>query len=61
MACSKSVKGLVKWQRFKEPKLAQLDKVLYDRFIAMCSKRKLLTGTAVIENAKSFLIMMIWK
>jgi len=38
----------------KELKLAQLDKVLYDSFIAMSSKGKLLIGTAVIENAKSF-------
>jgi hypothetical protein len=38
----------------KELKLAQLDKVLYDSFTAVCSKGKLLIRTAVIENVKSF-------
>jgi hypothetical protein len=38
----------------KEPKLAQLDKVLYKWFTAMCSKGKPWPGTVVIENATSF-------
>jgi hypothetical protein len=32
MAWSKGVKGLFKWQAMKQPKLAQLDKVLYKWF-----------------------------
>jgi len=34
------VQDLVKQQTLKEPKLAQLDKVLYKLFTAMCTKGK---------------------
>jgi hypothetical protein len=40
--------------RVKEPKLAQLDKVLYKWFTAMHSKGKPMIGPMIIEKAKSF-------
>jgi hypothetical protein len=38
----------------KEPNLAQLDKVLYEWFMAMHSERKPMTGPMIIEKAKFF-------
>jgi hypothetical protein len=51
---SESVKGLCKQQALKEPKLAQLDKVLYQWFTVVCSKGKPMTEPMIIEKAKSF-------
>jgi hypothetical protein len=48
------MKGLFKQQTLKEPKLAQLYKVLYRWFTAMSSEEKPVTGHMVIEKAKSF-------
>jgi hypothetical protein len=48
MASSESVEDLFKQQIQKEPKLAQVDKVLYKWFITMCSKGKPVTGPIII-------------
>ena len=54
MAWNESVKGLIKQQTLKEPKLAQLDKVLYKWFTAVHSEGKPMTGPMIVEKAKSF-------
>jgi len=51
MASSESKKDLFKQQRLKEPKLVQLDKVLYTWFTAMHSKGKPVTGLMIIAKA----------
>jgi hypothetical protein len=48
------VKDLFKQQTLKEPKIAQLNKVLSKWFTAMHSEGKILTGPMMIEKAKSF-------
>jgi hypothetical protein len=48
------VKDLSKQQTLKEPKLAQLDKVLYKWFTATCSKGKPMTGLTIMEKANTF-------
>jgi hypothetical protein len=54
LASSENVKGLLKRQTLKQPKLAQLDKVLYTWFTTMRSEGKPVTGPMIIEKAKSF-------
>jgi Tc5 transposase DNA-binding domain. len=54
MVSSKIVRDLYKQQTFKEPTLMQLDRVLYEWFIAVCSKGKLVTGPMIIKKTKSF-------
>jgi hypothetical protein len=54
MVSSYSTKNLFKQQTLKEPKLVQLDSVLYKWFIAMYSKGKAMTVLVVIEKAKPF-------
>jgi hypothetical protein len=46
------MKGLHKRQTLKQPKLTQLDKVLYKWFTAMCSEGKPMTGPKIIEKGK---------
>jgi hypothetical protein len=53
LASSKSVIGRFKWQTLKQPKLAQFDKVLYDRFIVVCCEGNPVTLPMIIERAKS--------
>jgi len=53
LASSENVKGLLKRQTLKQPKLAQLDKVLYRWFTTMRSEGKPVTGPMIIEKAKS--------
>jgi len=50
-ASSESKKDLFKQERLKEPKLVQLDKVLYKWFTAMHSKGKPVTGYTIIAKA----------
>jgi len=38
----------------REPKLAQVDKVVYKWFTAMCSEGKPMTGPMIIEKANVF-------
>jgi hypothetical protein len=52
MASSTSVKDFIMQQTLKEPKFAQLDKVLYKWLTAMCSERKPMTEPMVIVKAK---------
>jgi hypothetical protein len=54
MASSESVKDLFKYQTLKDPKLLQLDKVLYKWFTAICSEGKPKICPIIIENAKLF-------
>jgi len=49
MTPSIRVKDLFKQQTLKEPKLAQLGKVLNTCLTTMCSEGKLMTGPMVIE------------
>jgi hypothetical protein len=51
MASSESKKDLFKQQRLKDPKLVQLDKVLYKWFTAMHSKGKTVTGCMIFAKA----------
>jgi hypothetical protein len=51
MASSKSVKDLFKQQTLKEPKLAQMEKLLYKWFTKMHSEVKCVTGPMIIEKA----------
>jgi len=46
------MKGHYKQQT--EPKLAQMDKVLYKWFTAMCSEGKPVAGPMIIEKANAF-------
>jgi hypothetical protein len=48
------VKCLFKQQALKQPKLAQLDLVLYKWFTVMHSEGKLVAESVIIERAKSF-------
>lgn len=45
---SKRVKNLSKQEILKEPKLSQLEKVLYKLFTTMCSEVKHMTGPMII-------------
>jgi hypothetical protein len=45
---SKRVKDLSKQEILEEPKLAQLEKVLYKWFTTMCSEVKHMTGPTII-------------
>ena len=54
MAVSESVKDLFKWQTLKDPKLVQLDQVLYNWFITKCSKWKPITGPMITEEVQYF-------
>jgi hypothetical protein len=51
-ASNKSVKDLHRQKALTEPKLAQLDKVLHKRLLAMHSKGKFITGLMKNENTK---------
>jgi hypothetical protein len=53
MASSENVKDLFKQQTLKEPKLVQLDKVLFKWFTAMCSKGNPMTRPMIIDKAIS--------
>ena len=48
-----SVNDLFKQQTWKQPKLMELDKVLYRLLTAICSKGKLVSGPVITEYAKS--------
>jgi hypothetical protein len=50
--------GVLKRQTLKQPKLAQLDMVLYKWFTAMHSKGKPMTGPMIIEKASLFLMKL---
>jgi hypothetical protein len=54
MASRERVWDLFKQRALKEPKVAQLDKVLYKWFRAVHSNGKCLTGPMIIEKAKCF-------
>jgi hypothetical protein len=58
-ASSKSVKDLSKQQTLKEPKLAQLKKVLCKWITTVCSEVKCGAGPMIISKAKSFYVKMI--
>jgi hypothetical protein len=58
VASSKRVKDLPTQQILKEPKLAQLENVLYKRFTGVCSEVKHVTGPMIIEKAESFYVKM---
>jgi len=45
------VKCLFKQQALKQPKLAQLDRVLYEWFTVMHSEGKLVTESGIIEKS----------
>jgi len=51
---SESVKGLCKQQILKEPKLAQLDNILYTWFAVVWSEGKPMTGPMMTDKSKSF-------
>jgi len=51
---SEGVKGLCKQQTLKEPKLAQLDNVLYTWFTVVWSEGKSVPGPLIADKAKSF-------
>jgi hypothetical protein len=53
MASSKSVNDLFKQQMWKQPKLMELDKLLYRLLTAVCSKGKPVSGSMITEYAKS--------
>jgi len=54
MASSESVKDDLKWQTFRVPKLAQLDKEWYMCFTAVRSEGNPVTGPLIIDKLKSF-------
>jgi hypothetical protein len=54
MAPSESVKDLFKQQTLKQPKLAQLDTVLYKLFTALHSKGKPATEPAIGKAMSSY-------
>jgi hypothetical protein len=54
MASVERVKCLFKQQALKQPKLAQVDRVLYKWFTVMHSEGKLATESMIIEKANSF-------
>jgi hypothetical protein len=51
---TESVKGLCKQQSLKEPKLAELDNVMYTWFTVVWSEGKPVAGPVVTDTAKSF-------
>jgi hypothetical protein len=53
MASGENVKAVFKQQTLKEPKLVQLDKVLFKWFTAMCSKGNPVTRPMIIDKAIS--------
>ena len=53
-APNESEEHLLKQHTLREPKLAQLGKVLHKLFTAMNSKGKPMTGPTINEKAKSF-------
>ena len=55
---SKRLKDLSKQQILKEPKLAQLESMLYKWFTTVCSEVQHVTGPMIIEKAKSFYVKM---
>jgi hypothetical protein len=54
MASRESLKDIFKRQTLKEPKLAQMYKVLRKWFTAIYSRERPVTGRVVIEKVKSF-------
>jgi hypothetical protein len=58
VASSKRVKDLPKQQILIEPKLAQLEKVLYKWFTTVSSEVKHVSGPMIIEKAESFYVEM---
>ncbi|KAM4018545.1 large ribosomal subunit protein uL23m isoform 1-T1 [Anomaloglossus baeobatrachus] len=54
VASSETMRGLMKRQTLKQPKLAQLDKVVYSWFTEMRSQGIIVTGPMIIEKAKAF-------
>ncbi|XP_069821771.1 large ribosomal subunit protein uL23m isoform X1 [Dendropsophus ebraccatus] len=54
VASSETMRGLMKRQTLKQPKLAQLDKVVYMWFSEMRSQGIAVTGPMIIEKAKAF-------
>ncbi|KAM3919534.1 large ribosomal subunit protein uL23m isoform 1-T1 [Leptodactylus fuscus] len=54
VASSETMRGLMKRQTLKQPKLAQLDKVVYKWFSEMRSQGITVTGPMIIEKAKAF-------
>jgi len=59
LASDESVKDLFKWKTMKEPKLVQLDELLYKWFTEVHSEGKPVTGPMIIEKADHF--MTKWK
>ena len=53
MASSKSMNDLFKQQTWKQPKLMELNKVLYRLLTAICSKGKPVSGPMLTKYAKS--------
>lgn len=54
VASSETMRGLMKRQTLKQPKLAQLDKLVYQWFTEMRSQGITVTGPMIIEKAKAF-------
>ncbi|XP_073514846.1 large ribosomal subunit protein uL23m isoform X1 [Phyllobates terribilis] len=54
VASSETMRGLMKRQTLKQPKLAQLDKMVYRWFSEMRSQGITVTGPMIIEKAKAF-------
>ncbi|XP_075693735.1 large ribosomal subunit protein uL23m isoform X1 [Rhinoderma darwinii] len=54
VASSETMKGLMKRQTLKQPKLAQLDKVVYRWFTEIRSRGITVTGPMIIGKAKAF-------
>ncbi|XP_056382835.1 39S ribosomal protein L23, mitochondrial isoform X1 [Hyla sarda] len=54
VASSETMRGLMKRQTLKQPKLAQLDKVVYRWFTDMRSQGITVTGPMIIDKAKAF-------
>ena len=58
VTASNRLKDLSKQQILKEPKLPQLEKMLYKWFKTLCSEVKRMAGPVIIEKAKSFYVEM---
>jgi hypothetical protein len=54
VASIESLKDFLKGKTLEERKLAQMTKVLYKWFAAMCFVGKYMTGPVINENAKYF-------
>ncbi|XP_066439178.1 large ribosomal subunit protein uL23m isoform X1 [Eleutherodactylus coqui] len=54
VASSETMRGLMKRHTLKQPKLAQLDKIVYKWFSEMRSQGISVTGPMIIEKAKAF-------